>query len=136
MAGYRCCAHKCHFSNRHHSGDGNCAREYAVVHSFYGLFTIIISTLSSGYILCNVWISKHRLLKDERVDTQRTPILCHFFFFFSISIAHIVNSKCSSHEKWLAQHVKFQDGDMTLNESIPDLDLTILSVDTSVIMPD
>lgn len=58
------------------------------------------------------------------------------FFFFSISIAHIVNSKCSSHEKWLAQHVKFQDGDMTLNESIPDLDLTILSVDTSVIMPD
>lgn len=58
------------------------------------------------------------------------------FFFFSISIADIVNSKCSSHGKWLAQQVKFQDGDMTLNESIPDLDLTILSVDTSVIMPD
>lgn len=53
-----------------------------------------------------------------------------------IFIANVVNSKSSSHGKWLAQQVNPQDGGMTPNESISDLESPILDVDTSMIMSD
>jgi hypothetical protein len=79
--------HKCHFSNRCHSGAENCAREYAVVHLFYGLFTIIVSALSSESILSNGWISKHRLMKHEKSRyTANISSLPFIFFLFPLKI--------------------------------------------------